>query len=166
MYCPNCGCENSKNQNFCRYCGLNLTDAAKSLKLQLSFGERAYKLQKSDKIKRISNRLNEILLIGLVVGFIAVFLTDIDKTKQFLKISIAVYLLFQIGLWFVNYLQKEETKRNVANEIEAGEAVNPVFETKETTQLLEEKKFEPALPTITENSTELLLVENKTRKFE
>ncbi len=165
MYCPNCGSENSKNQNFCRYCGLSLTDTAESLKSQLSFGERAYKLKKSDKIRRLSNRISEILLIGFILGFIAVFLIDTDKTKLYLKFSIATYIIFQIGVWVTNYLQKEETKRLAADEIPPNDFQNREFESKETKKLIEEKPFVP-VPTVTENSSELLLVENKTRKFE
>ena len=167
MYCPNCGCENSKHQNFCRFCGFYLTETAKSLKLQRAFGERAYKLKKSDQIKRISNRVSESLLIGFISGLIVVLLVDADKTKLFLKYSIALYVIFQIGLWFVNYRQREETKRNMGERNEADETKNRAFETMETSKLLEEKTCEPAAAAaVTENSTELLFVENKTRKFE
>ncbi|MCA1622464.1 MAG: hypothetical protein LC778_01455 [Acidobacteria bacterium] len=50
-----------------------------------------------------------------------------------------------------------------------GAKTNPALtseltEAKNTGKLLEEKRFEP-IPSVTENSTELLFVENETRKI-
>jgi hypothetical protein len=164
MYCPNCGCENNKNQNFCRYCGFNLTATAKSLRLQRAFGEKAYRLKKSDKIKRSMNQVSEILIIGFFFGLLSVFLLDAGKIGAFLKVSIGVYLAFQGVVRIIDYLQRAETKKNALVKTEEDRAEQREMESPETRRLIEERPFAPAA--VTEISTELLFVENKTRKFE
>ncbi len=60
-------------------------------------------------------------------------------------------------MFFNESLKEKKAKINPARSDE-------LIEAKDTGKLLEEKHFEP-VPSVTENSTELLLVENKTRKI-
>ena len=164
MYCPNCGSENNQNQNYCRFCGFNLTETAKSLKLQRSFGERAYRLSKTDKIKRFINKVTEVLWVGFFLGLIVVFFIDPDRINAFLKFSLAVFSVFQILIIIFNYRQQEKTKTTISKETNSDAFENRKIESKVTQKLLEDKPFEP-LSSITENPTELLAAEQKTRKF-
>ena len=158
MYCPNCGSDNSKTQNYCRFCGLNLVQTGKSLKSQLAFGERSYRLNKSDRIKRLINQATDVLTIVFFAVLMTIFLLDADYLKTFLTISVAIYFSMQFLKLIVYYWQRSQVRENVA-------ASAKEFETKETNKLLEDKPFEAIASPVREDSTRLLHVENKTRKF-
>jgi hypothetical protein len=165
VYCPNCGSKNNKNQNFCRYCGFNLTETSKSLKLQLAFGERAYKLKKSDKVKRVLNGISDVLLAGFFIGLFAIVLFDGSKIGTFIKVSLIIYTIFQFAAWVINYFQRDESAKSIALEERANAVENYNLQPKKTNKLLEESSFEP-IPSITENPTAILHADPKTRKFE
>ena len=70
MFCPNCGERNSKLQNYCRFCGLNLSDATKSLKNQIVFGDDSSRLKTFASLKRLINAVSLSLVGALIVGFV------------------------------------------------------------------------------------------------
>ena len=162
MYCPNCGSDNKKTQNYCRFCGLNLVEIAKSLKNQLAFGEKAYALKKSDKLKRILSKTSVVLVTASFIGLIFVLLFDRSYLGLLAQYSLGVFLLLQLLRFVI-----DKVSENIVNKQNSAPADYSVrqFESKETRNLLEDKPFEPAA-SVVENSTELLHIENKTRKFD
>ena len=161
MFCPNCGANNNKKQNYCRFCGLNLQDTAKSLTTQIVFGEDSKRLKTLSTVKRVVDFTSTALIGAFIVGFVALFFFAPEFGRNLWKISLGVFLLLQIVQQSIGYFQRQErskAKRFEPNKIEQ-------FESKETAKLLEEKPFE-AVPSVVENSTELFPIENKTRKFE
>lgn len=162
MYCPNCSSQNNNNQNFCRFCGLNLEETAKSLKLQLSFGKKSQKLKKLDKINQIFNYTSICLIVSFVAGlFIFSYFDSFDRNsfKSFLKIALAIYFLFYFSQETTKYYQRQKTENDSNDLIEPTE-----LQSKKTSKLLEEKTFIP-ISTVTENSTELLYTKNRTKKL-
>ncbi len=167
MFCPNCGANNSTEQSFCRSCGLNLEKTAESLIEQLPNAESANLLKQS----KLLDRFGKVALGGLgLVGLIAVtaglwYLVTkfiITGTNIFAAILLISFFIFAIlSLIFVVF---NETLKEKKGKLKLKDT-NELAEIKNTAKLLEEKPFEP-IPSVTEDSTELLLVENKTRKFE
>lgn len=162
MFCPNCGASNNKKQNYCRFCGLNLQETAKSLINQIVFGEDSKSLKKLSSVKRVVDFTSTALIGMLVVGIAAyLFFFDPKFGKDLIKISLGVFFLLKTIQEIIGYFQRRarsENKRFEPNRVERPES-------KETAKLLEEKPFEP-VPSVIENSTELFPVESKTRRLE
>ena len=90
--------------------------------------------------------------------FSKVILTDGNVVFGFLLTLITV--LVGLIVFFVSFIEFVKEKKAGINPALTSE----LTEAKNTDKLLEEKPFEP-VQSVTENSTELLLVENKTRKI-
>lgn len=161
MFCPNCGANNNKKQNYCRFCGLNLQESAKSLTNQIVFGEDSKSLKKLSSVKRVVDFTSTALIGMLVVGIAAyLFFFDPKFGKDLIKISLGVFFLLKTIQEIIGYFQRRarsENKRFEPNRVGQSES-------KETAKLLEERPFEP-VPSVTESSTELFPAESKTRKL-
>jgi Na+/melibiose symporter-like transporter len=166
MFCPNCGTTNSTEQKFCRSCGLNLGVIAESLLLQLTTALDANSSKKEKLIENFKNfvfsRFGLVLLIAVILIisgiFFKVILTDNDVSFGIIMICNTVIAgLMILLISFNQYVRERKAGVNPALTSELTEA-------KDTGKLLEEKPFE-LVPSVAENSTELLLVENKTRKI-
>lgn len=161
MFCPNCGANNNRKQNYCRFCGLNLQETAKSLTNQIVFGEDSKSLKKLSSVKRVVDFTSTALIGMLVVGIAAyLFFFDPKFGKDLIKISLGVFFLLKTIQEIIGYFQRRARSGNQRfepNRVERSES-------KETAKLLEEKPFEP-VPSVIENSTELFPVESKTRKL-
>lgn len=162
MFCPNCGAKNGKKQNYCRFCGLNLQDAAKSLTNQIVFGSDTKLLKTLSSVKRIANSASTALIGALIVGVAAYLYFAPDFGKDLMKISLALFFLLQTAQEIIGYAQRRERTKDKPNELEPDKIEG--FESKETAKFLGEKTFEP-VPGAVENSTELFAMENKTRKL-
>ncbi len=166
MFCPNCAKENSVEQKFCRACGLNLEKSAESLLLQLPDAQNADLVKREMFLERFGNFVFGGFLVVVIIGIGAIIYTILVKfvlsgTGVIFGLFMILFLIFAaLALAFVGYTEKIKEEK---------EAVNPnlqkeLSEKQDTAKLLEEKPFEP-MPSVVENTTELLHVENKTRKF-
>lgn len=161
MFCPNCGANNNKKQNYCRFCGLNLQETAKSLMNQIVFGEDSKSLRKLSSVKRAVDFTSTALIGMLVVGIAAyLFFFDPKFGKDLIKVSLGVFFLLKTIQEIIGYLQRRARSENKRFEPDRVER----FESKDTAKLLEEKPF-PSVPSVIENSTELFPMENRTRKL-
>lgn len=167
MFCPNCGANNSTDQNFCRACGFNLEETAKSLLLQIPSAENANLLRRERLLEKFGNiafgGFGLVLLIAVGTIIYLIITAMILSGKQpFAGILLTAFIVFaMLTLAFVVFnegLQEKKKKLNLPTQKE-------IREPKETGKLLEEKPFIPAR-SVVEDSTQLLAVETKTRKFE
>jgi uncharacterized membrane protein YvbJ len=163
MFCPNCGAQNNEKQNYCRFCGLNIQTTAKSLQEQINFGENSKSLKKLSKLKKSADVVSTALVGLLIVGFIADIFFIIEVSKEFLIAIIAVFLVIQVIQFAFSYLQSNE--KNTVNTIGYAPDEKKIFESVETGKMLEERNFKP-VPSVTENTTELLTSEAKTQNLE
>ncbi|MBX7174866.1 MAG: zinc ribbon domain-containing protein [Pyrinomonadaceae bacterium] len=156
MFCPNCGNETNA-QNFCRSCGIRVEKILKLLVTEIEEKEKT-KSQKRDDLFRKLGFVSLILLFGL--GFGVVFYLTVYYKFLIFGVEtiatiglIAAFVLGLLSLTFYNLPKflNSETKENETEEARI------------TNKLLAEGNFEP-IPSVTENSTELLFVENKNRK--
>lgn len=163
MFCPNCGAKNNRKQNYCRYCGLSLRDTAKSLTSQLVFGEDSHWVKSLGSVKRVVDLALAALAGALIVGAVSYFFFDVDFGKGMLKMGVVVFFLLETIMGAVGYYQRKERGKARANKFEQDGVER--LGAKETGKCLEEKPFEP-VPSVLENSTELLPIVNETRKVE
>lgn len=160
VFCPNCGAKNTIEQNFCRFCGFNLQETAKSLAAQISFGKSARELKQLQLIKKFTDYGSTALTI--VVSIAIVFYAYVILTKMVFsgeRVLIGLVILSMIYQFAMRHWRRIKRSRVKENNDEANLATQ-----RETAELLEEKPFAPAT-SVTENPTELLYVDRKTQKL-
>jgi hypothetical protein len=165
MFCPNCGANNSTEQRFCRSCGLNLEKTAESFLEQLPTAESANLLKQTKLLEKFGNfslmGFATIILLGISVLVFTIFskmvLSGANVLLGLFLIGFVIFAMLSLAYVIFNETLKE--KRAKTNRV-----YNEELESKDTANLLEDKPFEP-IPSVTENSTELLFVENKTQKI-
>jgi len=166
IFCPNCSANNKIEQNFCRFCGLSLQETAKSLVAQLSSDKKAGRLKKLGLIKKLSdfasNGLVVIVSAGILV-YIYVILTKMVFSGE--RVLFGLVLIFMILQYVIGYIRRKNTVGYWEEVTKTNSLTQNELKKMETAKLLEEKPFEP-VSSVTENSTKLLFVENKTKKLE
>ena len=166
MFCPNCGSNNSTEQKFCRSCGLNLEKSAESLVEQMPNAQNPNLLKQTQQIEKFGNfalgGFGVVLLtaVGAIIYFIfsKMILSGANVLAGILIIAFFIFAVLSVIFVILNESTKE--KKAKKNPVLADELTGA----KDTGKLLEEKPFEP-VSSVTENSTELLFAENKTRKI-
>ena len=164
MYCPNCGAQNKKKQNFCRYCGLSLQDIEKSYLSQLAFGADTKLLKKLRSARKTSDAAHFFSVIILIIGIITMFLSDSSMGKILITGSLLSFFWVQIIREAVGYIQRRHLEKNDVPNV-SNNAEHREFKTRETNKLIEEKPFVP-VSSVTENSTQLLYIDRKSNELE
>jgi uncharacterized membrane protein len=166
MFCPNCAANNSTEQKFCRSCGLNLEQTALSLLAQIPSAESAGLLKRQKNLEKFGNIAFGgfgIVLLTAVCAIIYLIFTKVilSGNSVFGGILLIAFIIFAIlTLCYVVFNEDlkekmQKTKPTLNNEL---------VEKLDTAKLLKDKKFEP-VPSVIENSTELLYTKNKTSKL-
>jgi hypothetical protein len=166
MYCPNCGAQNKKHQNYCRFCGLHLRDIEKLFLSRLVFGEDSRELKNLRIAKNLIDYIQFLLLALVVIGALMWIFAGSENGSEtgrnMFKISAVSFFLTQGAREILGYFQRRGLKRiDRQRALINSERAN--FETRETGKLIEEKPFSPAQSAAGEETTELLFADNKTR---
>lgn len=167
MFCPNCGANNSTEQNFCRSCGLNLEQTAASLLEQIPSAESADLLKRERRLEKfgaIAWTGFEMVLLVAVGGIIYAIITGLilSGKNPLVGALLVAFIVFASLLLAYVFLNEDLKERKRKTNPSLGDKLQ---EKRETAKLLEEKPFVP-VTSVTENSTELLPIEMKTRKLE
>ena len=163
MFCPNCAANNSTEQKYCRTCGINLEKTAESLLEQIPNAQRTNLKKQNQSVEKFGSfalgGFGLIVLTGTGALIYAVFtkmiLSGANVLTGILLIAFIVFAVLSLVFVFLNESSKE--KKAKANPLFS----NDLTGAKDTAKLLEEKTFESARGSITENSTELLFAESK-----
>ena len=162
MYCPNCGTKTSKDQNFCRACGLGLDKIALSLNEQLPTKPDRSLQEQKERFEKLGMAALGVFGLGLFafIAYSIVYKLMISKGDLLTGLAmIGFIIMIACGLASVflfaraNEVGKEATKRQ-PKELSSAES---------TKELLAEGHFEP-VPTVTDRTTELLTVERRDAK--
>ena len=164
LFCPNCAANNKIEQNFCRYCGLNLREISKSLLTQCSTDESANQFKRLKLMKK----LTDISSIGLIIVVAAgiLFYLYLILTKMVFsgeRVVIGLVLIFMIFEFVMRHLRRMKNARQKEDKVDF--ELPKESKKRETAKFLVEKPFEPAA-SLTESSTQLLFAENRTKKME
>lgn len=166
MFCPSCGAKNGTEQKFCRSCGFNLEISARSLLEQLPSAKSVGLTKREQAIEKFGmvafTGLGLVLLSGVLGLLYYIFMLNIWNGKN-IPLGIILMLLVVFGVMALTYIYivaSDDGKKMVGNPGMARELDKGV----DTGKLLEEGDFQPA--SITERTTDLLHVENRTRKLE
>ena len=167
MFCPNCGANNSTEQKFCRSCGLNLERTAESLLLQMPSAESAKLLKRERNLEKFGNiafgGFGVVLLTAIGAIIYLIFTKMILSGESiFAGILLIAFMVFAaLTLAYVAFNEDLKERKQKINPT----LKNEISEKRDTAKLLEDKLFEP-VPSVTENTTELLYAEKNNRKFE
>lgn len=164
MYCPNCGAQNNKKQNYCRYCGLHLQDIENSYLNQLAFRADTKLLKKLRSARKTSDSAQFFSFIILIVGIITMFLSDSAMGKTLITGSLLAFFWVQVIREVVGYIQRRQLEKNDVRS-NSNDAERREFKTRETNKLIEDKPFVP-VSSVTESSTELHYADKKSNIFE
>jgi hypothetical protein len=166
MFCPNCASKIEIEQKFCRSCGLKLEAVVQVVSEQIPTKEHA-KLQKRKELfeKLGIFSLSAFALIGFgffisLVGYYKIILFGADVIfwsafAAFAAFGLLTVFFFNYPKLFLN-LETVNPRLSKPEEIEVSNS---------THKLLPDVFIEP-IPSVTEDSTELFPVENKTKKME
>lgn len=155
MYCPNCGAQNKKKQNFCRYCGLHLQDIEKTFLSQIVFGAETQRLKNLRNVRQMTDYAQTFSVLSMVVGIIVLIFSVSNMGKVLLTAGLLSFFLAQAVREISGYLQRRNSAKNETRNV-SDETKRREFETRETNKLIEEKPFEPVPNSVTERETELL----------
>lgn len=166
MFCPNCGANNSTEQKFCRQCGLNLEKTAASMLEQLPSASSANLLKQERALEKFGNVAWSGFLLVLLIGvgslawlvLTKLIFSGANVLFGTLLLAFITFAALSLAYVFLNEALKEKKQKLKSS------AANEFAEPKNAANLLEEKPFAP-ISSVTENSTELLSAESKTRKF-
>jgi hypothetical protein len=166
MFCPNCGAENRVEQNYCRSCGLKLDAIVQMVSEQFPTEEYAAMQRRKERFEKlglVSLSLFAFLAFALVFGWAAyvkiiLFGADVIFGAAF----VAMFVFGLLSVVFFNYPKMFMNFDKVNHRLPA--SADAELKPTTTARLIEERPFEP-VPSVTEDSTDLLPVESKTRKF-
>ena len=163
MFCPNCGTKTETNQNFCRACGLGLEKIVLSLSEQLPAKVERSLLEQKERFEKLGVAALSVFGLGLLsfILYSVVYKLMLSKGDLLTGLAMLGFIIMVVcGLASVILFAK-------ANEVGKGTAKHPFQQnlatgTETTKELLTEGHFEP-IPTITERTTDLLVVEKRDR---
>jgi hypothetical protein len=163
MYCPNCAAENRSEQNYCRCCGLRLDAISQFVGEQFPTKEYAA-LQKRkelfEKLGLFSLSMFGFLLFALVFAKAVYYKIILFGEEIIFGAGFAAFVIFGLlSVFFFNYpkLFMKFDKLNPRLSPQDDREVS-----RQTGKLIEDRPFEP-IGSVTDDSTELLSVKNKTK---
>jgi hypothetical protein len=162
MLCPNCGTQTSAEQKFCRNCGMNLEPVSKALAAHLAQGGlESPPAAEVEGERRDLRRMTNGLILGVAVILLgALILTDarLFMLRPWLKLLGTFVTCLGVFLSLLAVLSPLRS----AGRRRAATPPGQLESAKTTGPLLDEAAFEP-MPSVTERTTDLLGVVNRTK---
>jgi hypothetical protein len=164
MFCPNCGRTNSEEQRFCRACGFSLEKTLQSLAEQLPARELDSEIRNRQRAVERLLRIVGIGAVSLVVGAVLwgiIFEVIIAKGEilagSLFLVFVLALIIFALLSIYRESLAKSSAKSHLANK--------EIASTDGLTMRIAPGTEEPpgkeeSMPSVTENTTELLDAES------
>src|SRR5215207_9424984 len=161
MFCPNCGTKTGTDQNFCRACGLGLEKIALSLSEQLPAKLDRSLLERKERFEKLGIAALSVFGLGLLsfIAYSVAYKLMVSRGDLLAGLAIIGFIIMMAcGVGSVilfaraKELGEESKKRPSQQNLSTG--------TETTKELLTEGHFEP-VSTITERTTDLLVVEKR-----
>ncbi|MBK8811888.1 MAG: hypothetical protein IPN69_14325 [Acidobacteria bacterium] len=165
IFCANCGSQNGTDQVFCRGCGFNLETSIRSLQEQA--GNLSIPLG-----RRIATAMGAIGFAGLAVVFLVGFgylgfllISRFILSGEIEKVVLGIVLLALIvfGALALAFIVSEETRKRAERDLPRSTPPDEI-EARTATYLPEARDFD-LVPSVVEDSTELLGVRKITNKL-
>ena len=154
MFCPSCGTKNSVGLNYCRSCGLKLDAIAEAVADQLPSQVDAAMRRRKEKAER--GAFIHLSIVGLIgLALTVFFVTQYTNLGYFFgpllfgAIVVMIFLLVP-ALGHLYYAKSLKPKHLPLTEVPTPTGV--------TSKLIEDRPFEPAPSSVTEDTTEFLKV--------
>jgi len=163
MYCPNCATKTSTDQKFCRACGLALEKIAASLSEQMPTKVDRTLQQQKERFEKMGMAALGVFALGVLVfiGYSVGYKLMMSQGNILAGLAMLGFIvMIACGLTSVVLFAK-------AKEVGEGTLKRPtqknLSSNESTKELLTEGNFEP-VPSITDRTTDLLVVEKRDRK--
>jgi len=157
MFCPNCGKENQADQKFCRSCGLKLDAVLQVVADQFPSEEYAAMQRRKRIFERLG--LGALSIAGLIGLMLLLFTVGLYKLIVLgpevlfgLSIVAVIFFLLLSGI-LIGYPKLFMRFEKVDPQLAAPDESSSI---QTTGKLLEDRFFEP-VPSVTEDTTDLLL---------
>lgn len=158
MFCPNCAAKISRDQKFCRACGLGLEKIVQSLSEQ-------HPTKLNETLEAQKNKLERLGLTALTIFGVGVLGLLLYGVGYKLMLSqgkilaglgiIGLIVLLGSGLLSVILFAKANELKEASGKAQT-QRQTELHEAEPSANLLTEGQFEP-VPTVTERTTELLI---------
>lgn len=159
MFCPNCGGKNSRQQRFCRSCGLNLEKTAESLAEQFPAKSDESLEKQKDKLERAGVALLSVFgAVGIGILFYLIIFKMILAEGKFFA-GFAFLTLIVCALLALLFFTRANSIKDAAAKSRL-QQTNELPEDETSAKLLNDSYFEP-VPSVTERTTDLLYTERK-----
>ena len=162
MYCPNCSTKVSLDQKFCRACGLGLEKIVESLSEQLPAKIDESLVAQKNKLERAGMIALSIFGLGLfgLLLYLVGYKLMLSQGKIIAALGIIGFMVFiGCGLLSVILFAKANEVKEAANKRQV-QGPDELHQPSPATNLLPEGQLEP-VPSVTENTTELLFAEKR-----
>jgi hypothetical protein len=168
MFCPNCSAKNSTDQRFCRSCGMNLEQISSAITEQYPKGAMVDLDRREQRLERFGRiafggfgMVIAIAVLGIIYAIVTrMILSGTQPWAGALLVAFIAFAGLTLAYVFFNEdlkeKRKELTKRRIAD---------PVPEPDANTNRLLNQPRAGHVASVVEDTTELLTVENKTRKL-
>ena len=156
MFCPNCAAQQSGEQNFCRSCGLELGQVTRAMELHGPSRERATIEQRRQLIQRLgylSISAAGVIAVSLVLGIAGYYKLVLLGPEVLLLSAVGALVGFVLlASALLGYSKFFLTPSRGKDDTESTDTHLP---SATTNRLIADKPVE-YVPSVTENSTELL----------
>src|SRR5262245_49079095 len=156
MFCPNCSTENRIGLNYCRNCGLKLERIVEAVAEQLPPNQDTELLLRKRKFERAGR--GAFVVYGVMsLALIVFFVTQYQALGYYFGAALFGAIVLMVWLFLTaagiyNFPKLFLKSRNLPQAEEVPPSPGA------TAGLIEDRPFEPAVPSVTESTTELLKV--------